>query len=37
MNKDSSVEAIDASKLSDQKKFRLNEINEIRDYFNSEI
>ena len=37
MSKDNSVEAIDASKLSDQTKFRLNEINEIRDYFNSEI
>ena len=28
---------VDASNLSDQKKFRLNEINEIKDYFNSEI
>ena len=25
------------SNLSDQTKFRLNEINEIKDYFNSEI
>ena len=25
------------SNLSDQKKFRLNEINEIKDYFNSEM
>ena len=33
MNKHSSIEAIDASNLSDQTKFRWNEIN--RDYFNS--
>ena len=37
MKKDSSIEAIDTSNLSDETKFRLNEINEIRDYFNSEI
>ena len=37
MNKVSSIEEIDASNLSDQKKFRLNETNEIKDYFNSEI
>ena len=37
MNKVSSIEEIDASNLSDQKKFRLNEINEIEHYFNSEI
>ena len=37
MNKVSSIEEIDASNLSDQKKIRLNETNEIKDYFNSEI
>ena len=37
MNKDSTVEAIDASNLSDQKKFGLNAINEIKEYFNSKI
>ena len=28
---------LDAIPLSDQTKFRLNEINKIKDYFNSEI
>ena len=37
MNKGSSIEAIDTSNLSDQTKFRLNEINKIKDYFNSDI
>ena len=37
MNKGSFIEAIDASNLSDQTKFRLNEINEVKSYFNSEI
>ena len=37
MNKDSSIEEINTSNLSDQTKFRLNEINEIKYYFNSEI
>ena len=36
MNNGSSIEAIDASNLTDQAKFRLNEINEIKDYFDSE-
>ena len=36
MNNGSSIEAIDASNLTDQTKFRLNEINEIKDYFDSE-
>ena len=37
MNKDNFVEEVNTSGLSDQTKFRLNEINEIKDYFNSEI
>ena len=37
MNKDSSIEEINTSNLSDQTKFRLNEINEIKYYFTSEI
>ena len=37
MNKYSSIEAINASSLSDQTKFKLNEIIKIEDYFNSEI
>ena len=40
MNKLNSIEAqsnLDAIPLSDQKKFRLNEINTIKAYFNSEI
>ena len=36
MNNGSSIEAIDASNLADQTKFRLNEINEIKGYFDSE-
>ena len=32
MNKGSSIEAIDTSNLSDQTKFRLNEINKIKDF-----
>ena len=34
---DRSIEAIDTSNLSDQTKFRLNQIDEIKDYFNLEI
>ena len=37
MKKGSSIETIDISNLSDQKKFRLNENNKIKDYFNTEI
>ena len=40
MNKFCSIVAqsnLDAIPLSDQTKFRLNEINKIKDYFNSEI
>ena len=40
MNKFNSIETqsnLDAILLSDQTKFRLNEINKIKDYFNSEI
>ena len=40
MNELNSIETqshLDAITLSDQKKFRLNEINKIKDYFNSEI
>ena len=40
MNELNSIEAqsnLDAIPLSDQTKFRLNEINKIKDYFNSEI
>ena len=37
MNKDNFVEVFNTSGLSDQTKFRLNEINEIKDYLNSEI
>ena len=38
MNKCSSIEAVNTySSLSDQTKFRLNEINKVKDYFNSEI
>ena len=37
MNKYSSIEAIDTSSLSNQTKFRLNEIIKTEDYFNSEI
>ena len=34
MNKESSIEAVNTSNLSDQTKFRLNKINEIKVYFN---
>ena len=37
MNKGSSIEAVNASSLSDQTKFRLNKIIKIENYFNSEI
>ena len=37
MNKYSSIETVDISNLRDQTKFRLNEIIEIEDCFNSEI
>ena len=40
MNELTSIETqsnLDAIPLSDQTKFRLNEINQIKDYFNSEI
>ena len=37
MNKGSSIEAVNTSGLSGQTKFRLNEINKIENYFNSEI
>ena len=37
MKKGSSIETIDISNLSDQTKFRLNENNKIKDYFNTEI
>ena len=37
MNKGSSNEAANTSGLSDQTKFRLNEIIKNEDYFNSEI
>ena len=37
MNKYSSIEAINTSSLSDQTKFRLNEIIKTEDYFHSEI
>ena len=37
MNKGGSTKAINTSNLSDQTKFRLNKINEIKDYFNFEI
>ena len=37
MNKGSSIEAINTSGLSDQTKFRLNEISKIEEYFNLEI
>ena len=36
VNRGNPIEAIN-SNLSDQTKFRLNENNEIKDYFNSEI
>ena len=37
MNKENFIEAANTSGLSDQTKFRLNEINKIKDYFSSEI
>ena len=37
MNKDITVEAIDAYNLSDRKRFGLNVINEIKEHFNSKI
>ena len=37
MNKVSSIETINRINLSDQKKFRLNEISKIENYFNQEI
>ena len=37
MNKYNSIETVDTSNLSDQTKFRLNEIIKIEDYFNSKI
>ena len=37
MNKGSSIEVIDGSNLSDQTKLRLNEINQVKDCFNSNI
>ena len=40
MNEFNSIEThsnLNAISLSDQAKFRLNEINKIKDYFNSEI
>ena len=40
MNELNSIETqsnLDAIPLNDQTKFRLNEINKIKDYFNSEI
>ena len=37
MNKDNSIEVTDASNLSNQIEFRLNEINKNKDYFDTEI
>ena len=37
MNKVSSIETIDRTNLTDQTKFRLNEISKIENYFNQEI
>ena len=37
INIDNFIEAVNTSVLSDQKKLKLNEINKIKDYFNSEI
>ena len=34
MNKYSTVETVDTSNMSDQTKFRLNEIIKVEDYFN---
>ena len=37
MNKLNSIKTHSSLNLSDQKKFKLNEINKIKDYFNFEI
>ena len=37
MNKYNSIETVDTSNLSDQTKFRLNEIVKIEVYFNSKL
>ena len=37
MNKFSSIETIDRTNLTNQTKFRLNEISKIENYFNQEI
>ena len=37
MNKSNSEEAIDKTKLSEQRKFRLDEINKTENYFIEEI
>ena len=37
INIDNFIEAVNTSVLSDQKKLKLNKINIIKDYFNSEI
>ena len=37
MNEVSSIATIDRTNLTDQPKFRLNEISKIEDYFNQEI
>ena len=37
MNKSNSIEAIDKTDLSEQTKFRLDEISKIENYFHEEI
>ena len=37
MNNGNSIEVVNTSGLSDQTKFRLNEINNVKNYFNPEI
>ena len=37
MSKSNSIRAIDKTKLSEQTKFRLDEISKIENYFNEEI
>ena len=37
MNKSNSIEAIDRTDLSEQTKFRLDEISKIENYFHEEI
>ena len=37
MNKVSSIEIINRTNLTDQTKFRLNELNKIESYFNQQI